>query len=81
MGVWIKSADWKPDGHRCVVDTDYAGHGRALTECAEDTEGHFWAGNDEYTSMVAFCPGCGAKAPTPPTNTAKPKWLTEDDKT
>lgn len=58
-----------PNGHRCSLRTDHTAYGRAVDECTQDVNGRLWANNDEYCSMVHFCPVCGTKAPTPPTNT------------
>lgn len=71
MGIHVNVPANKPGGHACDFNTDFSGYGPALDACGEDINGHFWAGNDEYVSMVAFCPHCGAKAPTPPTNTPR----------
>jgi hypothetical protein len=38
-------------------------HGPAVEECSENEQGEFWAGNNEYSSRVNFCPFCGEKAP------------------
>lgn len=40
--------------------------GWAIDVCVEDEQGHFRVQNDEYSSLVAFCPFCGQRAPTPP---------------
>lgn len=36
---------------------------QAVWYCCEDSQGRFVAGNEEYDSMVNFCPYCGEKAP------------------
>lgn len=58
-----------PGGHSCWLRADHTGHGIAIDECSEDTWGRLWVSNGEYGSQVFFCPVCGMKAPTPPSNT------------
>ena len=57
---------YKPGGHTCELFGESAAYGAAITEMWEDPEGRFWVGNGEYASQVAYCPACGAKAPTQP---------------
>jgi hypothetical protein len=53
--------------HKCEMDNESGDYGAAIESCIEyDDDGRFWVGNGEYSSQVAFCPVCGAKAPTPP---------------
>ena len=56
--------------HECSRQFPGAGYGDAITECSENEHGEFWAGNDEYGTQVAFCPFCGAKAPSQPIDLA-----------
>ena len=61
------SSDTKPL-HFCGPELAFApdnqeAHGPAVTFCAENQSGYFWACNNEYASRVNFCPFCGAKAP------------------
>ncbi len=53
--------------HGCAGSSPNGGHGPAVDSCHEDDDGRYWVGNDEYVSQVAFCPYCGAEAPTKPT--------------
>lgn len=50
---------WKEGGHRCDIWGDAIEYGPAVSYCWEDTDGRFWASNDEYGTEVNFCPQCG----------------------
>jgi hypothetical protein len=76
MAIHRSGTHFSPGKHSCALRSDYSACGVAVSECAEDDEGHFWVSNGEYSSMVAFCPVCGVKASTPPTDTPRnDKWL------
>ena len=49
--------------HFCKGNYPARHYGVAITYCAEDEDGSFWAGNGEYESQVDYCPYCGTKAP------------------
>ncbi len=52
--------------HHCSINkfrNNSVGYGPAITHCFEDTEGNLWVSNDEYSSIVNFCPYCGYEAP------------------
>ena len=55
--------DDNDDRHDCTLDAPYDVYGPAITDCTEDSQGMFFAGNGEYGSQVNFCPVCGVKAP------------------
>jgi hypothetical protein len=56
---------------RCEQRFDFDLCGPAVEYCWTGRDGHLWAGNGEYESMVNFCPFCGYKAETPATNDAR----------
>ena len=45
--------------HHCEGILPSEAYGEAITHCIEDDNGKLWAGNDEYSSQVNFCPYCG----------------------
>ncbi len=55
----------KMSKHDCKAEFNYLEYGTAITQCFEREDGRFFAGNDEYTSEVDYCPMCGKKAKTP----------------
>ncbi|MBW2672220.1 MAG: hypothetical protein JRD89_02240 [Deltaproteobacteria bacterium] len=60
--------------HGCSERTPSAGHGPATDGCDENEHGEYWVGNGEYGSQVAFCPFCGARAPSPPIDLAQVEY-------
>lgn len=57
--------------HRCVAPElknrlPRRSYGAAIDHCIGSPEGIFYVENDEYSSIVSYCPFCGAKAPLAP---------------
>lgn len=46
----------------CQKTLRYKTYGAAITERWEDKDGYFHVSNDEYCSLVNFCPFCGYKS-------------------
>lgn len=71
MSIYRSGISFPQGKHSCSIRSDFSACGVAVNQCDEDADGHFWASNGEYSSMVAFCPVCGVKAPKPPTDTPR----------
>ncbi len=51
--------------HRCWITSAEKGFGAAIDQCFEHEDGTLRVDNDEYGSLVNFCPICGYKAKVP----------------
>lgn len=51
--------------HFCnLISATFGAYGPAITTVAEHDDGTLWAGNEEYSTQVNYCPSCGYQAKT-----------------
>ena len=58
--------------HVCEKRFDHSKRGPSVEYCKTMEDGTIWIGNDEYESMVNYCPFCGMKALSGAMNTFPP---------